>query len=156
VAKERSVFMERDWRHVRTQVKRIMKLVHVTHVKNMGIGELSNPQWWIVRALMEKGKLTMSQLSGILMVTNATVSGHIDNLEKRGIVSRIRSTEDRRIVYVQVDEDFAKKIKGESEEVHSRFERLFNNLSDEDLRKMYEGLDILEKTLEGGKNDEVN
>ncbi len=148
--------VDADLKSVRTRIKKIMKLIHQTHVKSIGVGELSNPQWWIVRALMEKGDLTIGQLSGLLMVTNATVSGHIDNLEKQDIVVRIRSKEDRRIVFVHVNEDFAKKIKGESEEVHNRFEKQFESLTSDEIRKMFEGLDILEKALEGGKNDKTN
>jgi DNA-binding MarR family transcriptional regulator len=141
---------------IRTRLKKIMKLVHMTHVKNMGVSELSNPQWWIVRALMEKGRLTIGQLSSVLMVTNATVSGHIDNLEKLGIVSRVRSEKDRRIVNVEVNEEFAMKMKGESEEVHDSFNKLFEDLTKEEVNKIFIGLDILERTLEGGNDDETN
>jgi DNA-binding MarR family transcriptional regulator len=105
---------------------------------------------------MEKGKLTIGQLSSVLMVTNATVSGHIDNLEKLGIVSRVRSEKDRRIVNVEVNEEFAMKMKGESEEVHDSFNKLFEDLTKEEVNKIFIGLDILERTLEGGNDDETN
>ena len=138
------------------QLKKVMKLMHKRHVNNLDVGKLSHSQWLIVRNLMEKEKRTIGELSNALMVTNATISGHINKLVKKSIVKRIRSEDDRRIVYVEIEKDFAEKLKGEHHEMRRSFDDLFSDLTKEQQKKILEGLTILEEVLVGGKDDEVN
>ena len=47
-------------------------------------------------------KMTMSELSRELMVSNGNVTGVIDRLEKNGFVTRTRAEHDRRIQYIEL------------------------------------------------------
>jgi DNA-binding MarR family transcriptional regulator len=47
-------------------------------------------------------KLTMSQLSKELMVSNGNITGVIDRLEKNGLVKRTRPDHDRRIQFIEL------------------------------------------------------
>lgn len=62
---------------------------------------LSVPQFLIVSHLHDRD-LTMSEISEILQVTNGAATGLVDRLEKRKVVQRVRSREDRRVVWVSI------------------------------------------------------
>lgn len=63
---------------------------------------LTGPQGMIMGILSNFGEMKISDLSEKIGLSNSTVSGIIDRLEKQHLVERIRSREDRRVVYVRV------------------------------------------------------
>jgi DNA-binding MarR family transcriptional regulator len=61
------------------------------------------PQFDVLSELERSGrKMTMSELSRELMVSNGNVTGVIDRLEKNGFVTRERADHDRRIQYIEL------------------------------------------------------
>jgi DNA-binding MarR family transcriptional regulator len=61
------------------------------------------PQFDVLSELERTGeKMTMSELSHELMVSNGNVTGVIDRLEKNGFVTRTRAEHDRRIQYIEL------------------------------------------------------
>ena len=61
------------------------------------------PQFDVLSELERSGrKMTMSELSRELMVSNGNVTGVIDRLEKSGFVTRERPEHDRRIQYIEL------------------------------------------------------
>lgn len=61
------------------------------------------PQFDVLSELERSGrKMTMSELSRKLMVSNGNVTGVIDRLEKTGFVTRERAEHDRRIQYIEL------------------------------------------------------
>ena len=55
-------------------------------------------------ALHENGPLPPSQIAKHMMVKSSTVTGVIDRLELKGLVSRARNSRDRRIITVELTE----------------------------------------------------
>ncbi len=62
--------------------------------------DLTEPQWRILRVLWISGQVTSAELSARTLLTPPNLVGIIDRLEKKELVTRIRSVDDRRIVYV--------------------------------------------------------
>lgn len=61
------------------------------------------PQFDVLSELERAGdRLTMSQLSKELMVSNGNVTGVIDRLEKTGFAKRVRAEHDRRVQYIEL------------------------------------------------------
>ena len=61
------------------------------------------PQFDVLSELERAGrKMTMSELSRELMVSNGNVTGVIDRLEKSGFVTRTRADHDRRVQYIEL------------------------------------------------------
>jgi len=61
------------------------------------------PQFDVLSELERAGqKMTMSELSRELMVSNGNVTGVIDRLEKNGFVTRTRAKHDRRVQYIEL------------------------------------------------------
>lgn len=70
------------------------------------------PQFDVLSELQRAGKpLTMSQLSGELMVSNGNITGVVDRLAKAGYVSRDRCPKDRRIQFIALTARGAKEFR---------------------------------------------
>lgn len=65
---------------------------------------LTGPQLTVVKMLEHMGDLSLSELSGAIRSQNSTVTGIIDRMEREGIVERVRSTDDRRVVRIHLTE----------------------------------------------------
>ena len=61
---------------------------------------LTEQQWRVMRVLWTSKKVTSAELSSRTLLPAPSLVGIIDRLEKKSLVSRLRSVEDRRVVYV--------------------------------------------------------
>ena len=68
--------------------------------------ELTYPQTLVLAVLAEDGEIPISHLARRIDSANSTVSGIVDRLEKLGLVERVRSGKDRRVIYVTVTEKY--------------------------------------------------
>ena len=62
--------------------------------------ELTEQQWRILRVLWEAEPLSASEVAKRTCLPSPSLVGILDRLEKKELISRIRSTSDRRIVHV--------------------------------------------------------
>ncbi|KNF07609.1 transcriptional regulator, MarR family [Gottschalkia purinilytica] len=111
--------------------------------------QLTGPQGMLIGILSHnKEKMKVSDLSENLGLSNSTVSGIIDRLEKQGLVERTRSKDDRRVVYVSVTDEVRKKHKQHFNEIEKRFEDIMSKGTPEEIDKILEGLYTLEKVID--------
>lgn len=109
---------------------------------------LTAPQGLLISALSRNGKMKVSDLSEQLLLSNSTVSGIIDRLEKQGLVERSRSDEDRRVVYVSLSRKTEEEVMQHFKCAERKLESMMGNASDEELDEILHGLSVLEKVLE--------
>jgi DNA-binding MarR family transcriptional regulator len=64
--------------------------------------DLTGPQLTVLKMLEAVGDLSLSELSERIRAQNSTVTGIIDRMEREGLVTRARSTEDRRVVKIKL------------------------------------------------------
>ena len=65
---------------------------------------LTTPQILILQTIHDQQELTIGQLARAISLSQATVTTIIDRLEKRQLISRIRSASDKRKVYLELSE----------------------------------------------------
>lgn len=94
------------------------------------------------------GEMKVSDLSEKLGLSNSTVSGIIDRLEKQDLVKRTRSESDRRVVYVSATEKFKKGFEENFKELENDFGRMLSKASTEEIDTIIEGLHLLQKILD--------
>lgn len=108
---------------------------------------MSAPQGMVLGLLSKKKKMKITELSHQLCLSNSTVSGIIDRLEKQEMVVRERSEEDKRVVYVSISPPF----KDMHNIFHKQFEKNIQNTmsrgSVDELHTIFEGLNTLKKLL---------
>jgi DNA-binding MarR family transcriptional regulator len=65
-------------------------------------GELSYAQFGLLFGLADRGECSASELAGLADVAPATATQMLDHLDAEGLVERVRSERDRRIVLVSL------------------------------------------------------
>ena len=68
-------------------------------VKQVG---LTGPQLIILREVLKSGEIPIGKLAKTISLSQATVTGILDRLEKRGLIARRRGETDKRHVFLQV------------------------------------------------------
>lgn len=127
------------------QVMKTMKHSVQTEFKDMG---LTGTQGMLMGILSHNNGMKISDLSKQMGLSNSTVSGIVDRLEKQGFVERVRSNEDRRVVYVSVTYEFKKNIKNNFCKMEKSFEKVMSQVTLEESNKILEGLITLRKVLD--------
>jgi len=101
-------------------------------------------QFWVLGAL-EHGARRMSDLAERAQTSQASLTGIVDRLEERGMVERVRSVEDRRVVEVSLTEAGAAELRQARAGFVLRLESVVEPLSAEEratflglLRKLTE------------------
>ncbi len=110
--------------------------------------EIPAPHWMIMAMLDENGKMKVGDLSKKIGLSNSTVSGILDKLEDQGFVERIRSNEDRRVVWVQTTQKFKECLYMHFKEAEKQFENLLSKATEDEIDKVLEGFETLKRILE--------
>ena len=63
---------------------------------------LTQPQFGVLEMLGHLGPLTIGDIGRRMLVTGGCTTVILDNLEKEGLVERVRSVDDRRVINVQL------------------------------------------------------
>ena len=85
---------------------------------------ITDQQWRVMRALWEQKHLTSKQISEITLLPSPSLVGILDRLEKKGFVGRLRSVEDRRLVYIvptQTGRKLQELMLPKIEQIHDKF-----------------------------------
>ena len=83
-------------------LRRIVKALHSYSQDVYRQYGLTAPQLWALKTLQRAGRLSAGQLAQALAVHQSSLSTLIDRLEKRGLVSRVRSRGDGRFVLIEL------------------------------------------------------
>jgi len=98
--------------------------------------DLTGPQLTVVKLLEQFGDLSLSELSDRIRAQNSTVTGIIDRMERENLVTRERSKEDRRVVYIKLTakgRELAREIPIEPMEI---FKGALESLSAQEMRDL--------------------
>ena len=83
-------------------LRRIMRSMDVYSRQLSNSHGLTGPQMLCLREVAERGSLTTGDLARAIALSPATLTGILDRLEMRGLVSRERRPEDKRRVLVSL------------------------------------------------------
>ncbi len=83
-------------------LRRITRAIDLHSRKLAREYKLTGPQLVCLLQLSQNGQMTPSQLAGEVALSNATVTGILDRLESRALVTRERSASDKRRVNVRL------------------------------------------------------
>lgn len=140
-----------DILHVFLQVSRKMTEELRGHCGKMN---LTFPQTLVLALLEGDGPMPISSLAKATGSANSTISGVIDRLERAGLVRRIRSEQDRRVIYVDVTEKYRELEAEQKSHAMSRFAQCISGMSEEDQVKVLDALVLLNQTLAQSKTEQ--
>lgn len=116
--------------------------------------DLTFPQAVVLTALGEAGPMPISRLAQYIGSANSTVSGIVDRLEKLKLVSRERSENDHRVIYVALTGEYAALQKRLEPGMSKYLAELLNAVSPEELQQISSALNRLDQVLEQAEEKE--
>ena len=117
--------------------------------------DLAGPQLTVVKMLEQVGDLSLSELSERIRAQNSTVTGIIDRMERENLVSRERSKEDRRVVYIRLTAKGRKLAEGVSVEPMEIFRRALESLTAAEVRDLVKILGKVARCVRQSVSDGV-
>ncbi len=111
--------------------------------------DLTGPQLTVLKVLEGVGDLSLSELSERIRAQNSTVTGIIDRMEREGLVVRARSTEDRRVVHIQLTEKGARIAREIAVEPMEVFRSALESLSAGEMRDLLKILTKIAQRVQG-------
>ena len=85
-------------------IRRLVRAVYLDSQKMRKQYGLTGPQSSVLRNLVNDGPMSSADLSRMLYVTPANITGIIDRLEIKGLVKRIKKQGDRRVALITLTE----------------------------------------------------
>lgn len=123
------------------------------------VKELISPQTWenilldcsknevfVMLLLYRRGEVNMTQVADYLQVPLNTVTGIVDRMEKRKLLERRRSAQDKRVVTIQMTEQGMTCIKDILEQVFYYGQSILSRLTPQELQT---GIQLIDKVLDG-------
>jgi DNA-binding MarR family transcriptional regulator len=136
-------------------LRRILRRVTLHSRQLLRDTGLTLPQILSLRALGDVlgGRTTQAELSRTLQLTQPTVNGIIDRLERAGLVKRERSTDDRRKVGVSLTEAGRARLTALPTPLQAQFIERLMVLSVDERAALLQSLNRIVELMEAGAID---
>lgn len=128
-ARQRGHKMNKD-EEVVTMLRRIIRATDMRSKQLARESGLTPPQFLILNAIDQLGAVAISQVAQDVNLTQATVTSIIDRLENKGLVRRLRSEKDKRVVHATLTEEGKRTLDAAPTLLQNQFLEKFNNLED--------------------------
>jgi DNA-binding MarR family transcriptional regulator len=130
------------------KIRRWRKLIE----KDVSPPGLTLAEFRVLVVLTESGPSPMVDLANEQMITQAAMTSIADHLENDGLVKRMRSNTDRRIVNVTITRK-GKEVLTKGTRLYTNFiQKATRNLTDEEVQSL---LAIFDKLLAAAQNREI-
>jgi DNA-binding MarR family transcriptional regulator len=103
-------------------------------------GSLSLVQLIVLTVLETNGPIAMSRLAEALDVSDASATGIVDRMQKRGLLERRHDVDDRRVVLVSLTDQGSAIFRDHKQMRRGRLAALVDRLSDDELAGLLAGL----------------
>ena len=108
---------------------------------------LTGPQLWAIGVIHEHGPINISNIAKLMYLHPTTVLGIIDRLETRGLVSRNRSKDDRRVIWLELTQDGKDLVQSVPEVIQGLLGARLEGIALNDLAEIDEGIGHLVKII---------
>ncbi|MFG1501951.1 MAG: MarR family transcriptional regulator [Cuniculiplasma divulgatum] len=123
--------------------------------KNLERINLGSTEYSILRYLTEEGNMPMVQMANNIMVTQGWITGLIDSMEKRNLVERTRSKDDRRVIELNITKE-GSKVFERAKKVHMEYiANCIKHMDDETVSSTVKLLKDLRSNIEDAEMPEI-
>ena len=109
---------------------------------------LTAPQLIVLGEISRSGKITAGQLAKNVNLSNATVTGILNRLSKRGLIERRRTDEDKRRVLVKLTDLGKRALANAPSLLHDRFVKEFEKLENWEQTALLSSLQRIASMME--------
>ena len=125
----------------------VARLLRVLYDRQMASIGLTRSQWWLLTYLFFKDGINQSELAILMDIEKAPLSRLLDRMEMKGWVIRKNENKDRRIKNIYLSESVKPLISSMREKAANYRAESLSILTDNDLNKLKDILQILKKDL---------
>ena len=141
--------IQEDMTRLADILNRIATLYQFRSLNTRLYGTLTVSQSYCLRILYFQGARTMSELAADLHVRLSTITGVIDQLEKKGLVERAAHPEDRRSLHVHLTAEGKNLYHDAHEAFLSHLKPIFDSRPPADREKLLSFLDDVQESIRG-------
>lgn len=138
-------------RSIIRSLRRIIRAVGLYSRELLRRRNLTTSQLATLRQLGRHGALSAGDLARGIAVSQATVTGIVDRLERRGLVTRSRDLEDRRRVVIDLTEAGRQAVASSPPPLHERFMVRLAELPEDERREIDRMLRRIVEMMEAGE-----
>ena len=125
----------------------VARLLRVLYDRQMASIGLTRSQWWLLTYLFFKDGINQSELAILMDMEKAPLSRLLDRMEIKGWVIRKNESKDRRTKNIYLSESVKPLISSMREKAANYRDESLSILTDNDLNKLKDILQILKKDL---------
>ena len=125
----------------------VARLLRVLYDRQMASIGLTRSQWWLLTYLFFKDGINQSELAILMDIEKAPLSRLLDRMEMKGWIIRKNENKDRRIKNIYLSESVKPLISSMREKAANYRDESLSILTDNDLNKLKDILQILKKDL---------
>ncbi len=107
--------------------------------------DLTEQQWRVIRILRQQGELESHQLAHLACILKPSMSGVLKRLERDGLVSRRKSTEDQRRIFISLTVQGHQCFLEMSEQMERNYQEIQRQFGEEKLDQLMGLLNELKK-----------
>ena len=125
--------MENNSKNIDEVLVLLRRVIRATDLHSKHLAKttgLTSPQILLLQTIRDKGQVTIGELASDVSLSQATVTSILDRLEKRGLIYRERSDQDKRKVHAFLKEEAAEVLKGAPTPLQEHFTKQFSDLHD--------------------------
>jgi DNA-binding MarR family transcriptional regulator len=111
---------------------------------------LTGPQLVVLKELYARSPTSVGELARAVNLSQATVTGILDRLEKKSMVTRVRSTDDRRKVLVSCADAAREVLAGAPPLLQEHFNEAFGRLPEWEQHQVLSSLQRIVALMEAG------
>ncbi|WP_010324886.1 MarR family winged helix-turn-helix transcriptional regulator [Marinobacterium stanieri] len=131
------------WRDIVVCLRQIMRATDLHSKQVKKTCGLTLPQVMLLRSIADQGDVSVRKLALDISLSQATVTSILDRLEERGLVERVRSLSDRRIVNARLTAPGLSMLEGAPELLGETFMQRFQALPETERVKLVQSLQQL-------------
>jgi len=120
---------------VMKQFATLLRLYSIEFRQLVG-GDVTGPQLYLLEVLHECGPTKMSDIAERLQITVGAVTLQADRSIKAGLITRERSTTDRRVVLLSITDEGRELVSNARQMRHGIMKKHFDRLSPDELEQL--------------------
>ncbi len=141
------------WREAVTALRRIIRAVDLHSRSLVQRCGLTGPQLLMLHRLASAGEISIGELAVAVSLSQPTVTGILDRLERRGLVRRRRSPDDKRRVLVRTTPACKRLLASAPPLLQESFVRQFTGMGDWEQNLILSSLQRVVAMMEAAEMD---
>ena len=125
--------------------------------RQLHIDRLSQTEYLLLAIIVERKHLPMSELCERAMMRKQQVTQNVNQLETKNLVVRVRTSENRRVVWLEPTEQAYEIVREVQQALVGELSRIFSQLKDDSLEESLQAMRTINRILErfpSGSTDE--